>query len=90
MESVQKTISFKIDAELHKDFKRYCLENDEEMKNLIISFIKDLVKKKQSNSPTDQSEELPLKPSYEDINIIAHNIPFEKKKTEVTNEYTNI
>lgn len=38
-----KTLTIRIDEELHKDFKRYVLEHDTDMSTVLIAYIKQLI-----------------------------------------------
>jgi len=38
-----KTLTIRIEDELHKEFKRYALENDTDMTTILIEYIKKIV-----------------------------------------------
>ena len=38
-----KTLTIRIDEDLHKDFKRYVLEHDTDMSSVLIAYIEQLV-----------------------------------------------
>ena len=43
-----KTLTIRIDEDLHKEFKRYVLEHDTDMSSVLISYIEQLVNHKSS------------------------------------------
>lgn len=43
-----KTLTIRIDEDLHKEFKRYVLEHDTDMSSVLVAYIKQLVNHKPS------------------------------------------
>lgn len=64
----KKLFNFRIDAELHKKFKRYCFERDLEMTDLLTGYIERVVDGEEKES----RKKVERKPDYDPLAAIRN------------------